>query len=310
MINVSLTIFGLCSIGISLFVILNLLYQRTNAYKNFFTNIQRYLDGVPKELSIVNFGSTFAWHNFDYTNFPVKGFNFALIPQPLSYDYKILKQYHDHIKPNGIVLITLSLFSFYIDYYRNNYSNIKYYFFLNSEYINSCSSLVCLINKKFPLFFNFMLLKKIIRDDKLLIWNAEESATEKNMAVTAKNRIDGWCKQFDFQDVNTYKISSEFDLITGKVVATLRSIIDCCISNCFKPVIVITPVYRQYSGLLSNDVLKKCLYDNIVRANVKNIPTLNYFSDARFQDHSLYINSDCLNKKAEKSLIIFFKYSL
>jgi hypothetical protein len=110
MVNVFYCFIILFSIVI-LFLILNLLYQRRNANKNFIANIQKYLAGIP---------------NFDYSYLSVKGFNFALIPQPLSCGYKILKQYHEHIKHDGVILITLVPFSFYVDCCRDENSNIKY----------------------------------------------------------------------------------------------------------------------------------------------------------------------------------------
>jgi hypothetical protein len=263
-------------------------------------NIQKFVDGVPRGLSIVNLGSTFAWHNINYNYFPAKGFNFALMPQPLSYDFKILKQYHEHINEHGVVLIPLCSFVFYVDCYPDDVSNTKYYYFLNKKYINNYNPLKHWINEKFPLLRNPMLIKRIIKDEPLLSNDDEAVGTKETMAIAAKSRITGWCEEFGFQDLNSCKDNEKLNLMTEKTVNTLKEIIDYCIANAFKPVIVISPVYKQYSGLFSDEVLKNCLYDNIVRANIKRIPVFNYYNDERFQDYSFYINSDCLNKKGQK----------
>jgi hypothetical protein len=265
-----------------------------------FINIQKFIDDVPKELEIVNLGSTFAWHDFDYKDFPKKGFNFALIPQPLSYDLKILKQYHRHIRENGVVLITLVLFSFYVDDYQDDNTNTKYYYFLDHEYINNYSKKKYWIIRNLPLLRNIMFIKKIIRDEPLL--NNEGMNTKENIEKTAIQRIKGWCNQFNLSDIDVYRINSKLEGITEKTINTLQEIIDYCVKNNLKPVIVVTPVYKQYSGLVSDDILKNYLYDNIAKVNITNIPILNYFNDDRFSDYSLYMNSDCLNAKGRELL--------
>jgi hypothetical protein len=298
--NVFLGLICVFSAAILFFFILNILYRKTNSHKNATINIQKYLDGVPNGLSVVNLGSTFAWYNINYNYFPVKGFNFALIPQSLGYDFKILKQYHGHINEHGVVLICLCSFVFLVDSYQDDNSNMKYYYFLNCEYINNYNPRKHTIYKKFPLFRNPLLVKRIIRDEPLRVKDSMLVNTEEYLSVTARNRITNWCKEFGFQDMYAYKSSEKINSITGKTVNRLCEMIDYCIKNSFSPVIVIAPVYKQYSGLLSDEMLKNCLYDNIVRANVQNIPVFDYFKDKRFQDCSLYINSDCLNKKGQE----------
>jgi hypothetical protein len=298
--DVFLFLLCLCGSGVVLFLILNRLYQKTNACKNTLINIQKYIDGVPENLSVVNLGSTFAWYNFDYADFPVKGFNFALIPQPLSYDFKILQQYHEHINKNGVVLITLVLFSFYVDFYRDDNANTKYYYFLKREYINTYNVFKHWINKNFPLLRNPRAVKRIIKDVPSLLTDNDALNTESNIAVAAKNRVNGWQKQFGFRDMDVYRDDEKLNKIVERTIDTLKKIIHYCIENSFKPVIVVTPVYKKYFGLVSDDMIKKCLYDNIERANTQNIPVLNYLNDKRFQDYALYINSDCLNRKGRE----------
>lgn len=56
---------------------------------------------IPKNLDIVNFGSVFGRFAFEYEA-DEHGYNFAMSPQSLSYDSRILKEYISHI--NEMVL--------------------------------------------------------------------------------------------------------------------------------------------------------------------------------------------------------------
>lgn len=68
--------------------------------------MQQFCD-VPYELEMINLGSTFAKHGFDYQLFGERGFNFDGQPQPLKEDHAVLSQYQDHLKSGAVVLIVL-----------------------------------------------------------------------------------------------------------------------------------------------------------------------------------------------------------
>ena len=78
-------------------ILLNFLYIRTNDYKNKISQLEKFKK-VPTELEIINLGSSYSRNAFDYNLTNYKGFNFALQPQSLSYDFRILKNYKDNIK--------------------------------------------------------------------------------------------------------------------------------------------------------------------------------------------------------------------
>lgn len=68
--------------------------------------MQQFCD-VPYELEMINLGSTFAKHGFDYQLLGERCFNFAGQPQPLKEDHAVLSQYQDHLKSGAVVLIVL-----------------------------------------------------------------------------------------------------------------------------------------------------------------------------------------------------------
>jgi hypothetical protein len=266
---------------------------------------QKFIDGVPMDLEIVNTGSTFSMHGFDYKYFGKRGFSFAIAPQPLSYDLKILEQYRHHIAENAVVVLVVCSFGFSVDRYENDESNYKYYFFLDKEKINNYSRGKELVIKYFPfalcLRHSVILvksaIKKLIRYDK---WCVLANDTPEYFKKTAISRISGWMKQFSLSNVRDSRPDEKLLATFEKTSATLHKILDLCIDNKFRPIIINMPACKEESSEFSDSVIEEFYNNNIRRANTYNIPVIDYFRDERFHDHSLYINADCLNDKGRE----------
>ena len=116
--------------GVLFFILLNILYKRTNYYKINILQSNKFKE-ISNNLEIINLGSSYAKYAFDYSKVGVNGFNFGIQPQSLSYDFRILKQYKNKLKKNGVVIITIPDFVFaFLDYSIEEY-NYRYYSFLN-----------------------------------------------------------------------------------------------------------------------------------------------------------------------------------
>ena len=58
-----------------LYLILNILYRHSESYKNRNVTKRRFLDGVPNNLKVVNFGSNYMMYAFDnYRELNISGF--------------------------------------------------------------------------------------------------------------------------------------------------------------------------------------------------------------------------------------------
>ena len=76
-----------------LYVILNILYRHSESYKNRNVTKRRFLDGVPNNLKVVNFGSNYMMYAFDnYRELNISGFNFSMPAQSLEIDEALLQQ--------------------------------------------------------------------------------------------------------------------------------------------------------------------------------------------------------------------------
>ena len=274
----------------------------------------KFIKGVPHDLEIVNTGSTFAKYGFDYNYFDKKGFNFAIAPQPLSYDYKILNQYKGNLKKGAIVVVVaVCPFEFSVAEYKNDDSNYKYYFFLNEQQINNYSKRktffvkYCSIALEPKLIFGAikMLIKKLIKYE-----SRKTDDVAGTIKQTAKERIDGWKGQFNLTNLTKYASDERLEETFRETTNNLRKILELCIENEFCPVIINMPACKEESDEFSEEIIEKFYNENIKKANVYKIPVIDYFRDKRFHDHSLYMNADCLNDKGREFFAKIFTEDL
>ena len=95
---------------------------------------------VPNGIQICNFGSSHGKDDFNYAAWQDEytSFNFALVMQTASYDYRILQQYIGHLAKDAVVFIPISYFTFGWDEESKDdfrSKNERYYSFLEPEYI-------------------------------------------------------------------------------------------------------------------------------------------------------------------------------
>lgn len=283
-------------IGILFFLLLNILYKKTNYYKINILQSNKFKE-IPDNLEIINLGSSYAKYAFDYSKVGIKGFNFGVQPQSLSYDFRILKQFKNKLKKNGVIIITIPDFVFaFLDYPIEDY-NYRYYSFLNKENILNYSSLKNFLLNYFPLILQPKKLKYILKDiskensDSLVFIENSETVTKE-----AQRRINGWKKEFKLLGTeNSEDIPLNIKEMFRKTQSLLEEMINYSLTNELKPVIVIPPCSKELNNFFSDNFLKEILYSNIEKANKSLIPVLDYLKDSEFQDYHLYINSDFLN---------------
>ena len=99
-------------------------------------------DNIPNTLDVCNFGSSHGLYGFNYADVQRNGytcFNFGLVSQSISYDYRLMQQYGNHIVEGTIVFIPISYFSLFgkdeEDYDDFESKNKRYYLILPPELI-------------------------------------------------------------------------------------------------------------------------------------------------------------------------------
>lgn len=275
--------------------ICNKKYKNSDYFLDDYNKIKKFIDGVPKNLEIVNTGSNHAYYGFNYGS--RKCFNFASGAQSLNYDYKILKQYSNNLNGGCKVLIVLAPLSFGFVDYKNDSSNSRYYFFMDKDKILNYSRLKKILYVDMPIlkswknFIRIFLRKKEIKS----IINTPDNAEKEALL-----RINGWKKQFNLKNLLDKKSASYLKDEFENVKTILLDMIEFSLEHNWRPIIVIPPASVFLTKKISDEFMKEVLYDNIRFLKDKRIPILDYWKDDRLNDYKLYINSDFLNEKGSK----------
>ena len=284
--------------------LLNAFYKRTNAYRNQFIDVQKFSvnGGLGDNLEIVNLGSNHPKFGFDYSGLNVKGDNWAVGPETFEYDFAVLRHNVRHLKEGAVVVIPICLLSFFLYRKTERSSHIKYYSFLAAKDIIGYSKKELICNYKFPLLFHPRAIRSLLRDakkDNSLLLDKNLCNSEAKLNNDADYWIDCWNREFDIHLPSpTLKPNNRNDIIQN--IRILNEMIDYCLSRGLKPVIAILPVTDYLYSRFTPEFMEKHIIGCIADANKAGIPVMNYLTDERFTDSSLYINSFFFNANGRK----------
>lgn len=287
------------------FFILNFLYKRTNHYRNMISNVKKFINGVDKEIELASFGSSYAKFGIIPEQIQeMKAFNFGIQPESINYDFKMIKMYKENLKKGAIILLNIPNLVFTFVDYDSEQSNTKYYYFMKKQYINNYKKYKYLCNIYFPILRNPLLLRYVIKDVRKDDYETRMGTKldENGVKSEAILRIDGWKKNAKLDNLTESKISDNMKKTFEKTCSILSEMIEYCLKNDFKPVIVVPPVSKILSDMISKEFMKEYLYSNIEKANKRNIPVFDYLYNENMQDYKLYINSDFMNLEGRKIL--------
>lgn len=287
------------------FFIVNILYKKTNYYQNLISNVKKFIDGVDNDIELASFGSSYSKYGILPNEIPTKkAFNFGIQPESIHYDFKMLKMYTNHLKKGCIVLLNIPNLVFTFVDYSSEQANTKYYYFMDKQYIKNYKNYKKFLIKYFPILRNPYLLRYILKDVRKDDYDAriETKLDVEGVKKEAILRIEGWKKNAKLNNTIDAKVSTEMRSTFEKTQKILEDMIEYCIANNFKPVIVIPPVSSVLLQMLSKEFMRTYLYDNIEKANKRKIPILDYLYREEMQDYKLYINADFMNVTGRKLL--------
>lgn len=253
-------------------------------------------NNVKKEkVELINVGSSHGKFGIYYQN--NEGINLAESSQGFYYDYKILKKHSPMIKENTIVIIPVSIFSFYqgrnlkkdsltymnsLDFedligvsFKDYYSN-KYFGFLSKPTKVIKYFVACLKNKKIAKNTEITMPRILSLEEK------EKEAIKTSKRHTGKGGEDS---------INENpKIGRE----------DLKEIINFLKEVNARPVFVTTPQSLFYNKYVSLDDYEKRIYKNlkiVLNELDIQIPYLDYSHDQRFENNlELFSDDDHLNR--------------
>jgi len=282
------------------FVILNVFIRRTNWYKKRVSDSDKFRKRINTSLEICNLGSNSGKYAFTYEGSGLKGENWALGPQTLSYDFRVLKNYHSYLKEGATVLIPLCPFSSCIKDFEDDSVNHKYYSFLHPILILNFSQMTkeqVLRFVKTP--FLVEPIKSMIRVFRDIVPVDKAKMTKESLEIDANKFINNWKDQFSISNLDAPVSELNKESITYNTIL-LTDMISFCLERKLKPVIVIPPISTALTSKLSETFRENYIHSFINKGNSKQIPFMNYMDDERFIAEDLYFNSYFLNRNGRK----------
>ena len=269
------------------------------------TQEHKIMRGLKGKYDCVAFGSSYGLYGISFPE-KCKGYNFCLGGQFFYYTDKMLREYAPKcLKPGGTVFLVIADLVF-ARLGKGLYRPERYSFLLTRNSMGKDYSYLDYIRMRFPFFLNRRALIQTVRTLVRGVDNSYE-LLEKNKLnyeqtlQQARKRCSSWCRQFGLKDTVSDEIVPELEKIFIETRAVLTNMIQFCLDNGFKPVLVVTPVSQAMNECLSDAFIQKVLSANINMANTQKVPLLNYLRDERFQEISLYANNaDFLNARGRK----------
>ncbi len=274
-------------------------YQNTLLDPSNYPNNEWYRIHEERNYDIVNVGSSSALYAFDYSQSPVKAFNWALQPQSMEYSYKLLLNFHSILRPKGIILIPLGPFSgLSLSGKWAQTANDKYFGILYPELIDNYEAVSK--RRNYPLFSSPLIaIKRLLKDipAKPATLHERRALYQTNQyAKDAKRWIQIWKNEFGIKDLDSELTPDNKEGMKHRI-ALLHEMIEFCLERDLKPVIVNPPVHSELNKYFSSTFKQHYIYQFVEKANTDKIPFIDYMDSPDFVDDSLFTNSFFLSKK-------------
>ena len=296
----------ICLVLVLLLVVeqcMEMLYKRTNFYKNSLGGAYRFRKNVPYNLEIVNIGSGPGLYAITYENCYKKGFNFSTAPQSYKYGFRLLKRFREHIKENAIIIIIIMCplsFARVQGTDKPGFSN-KFYGVLPGNEIDGYTRTREFMLKWFP--FLIRVLGKIKTTIRKTNDRNKEKDYNDDLPIVAC-----WKKECHLSDLKDPDQAGEHEAVFREKIQIVKDGIDFCIENKWNPVFVIPPVPGLTREHISAEFLEGFAYQNLrsVQETYPHFPLLDYYADERFTAE-MFQDDIFMNKKGQKefSQILF-----
>lgn len=258
-----------------------------------------------KNLSWISFGSSYCRYGLSSGEDEV-GFNFGVAAQFLYYSDKMLREYATScLKNKGNVYLIIAYLVF-AEVGRGWYGAERYNELLKKKTLGDDFSYKQRLLLRFPLLAHPRNIKRLLRyiikgDQNQYSTLRYNELSEKEVHDQAAKRCSDWCRQFGLKDTISNDLSDELLKKFANTRKILTGMIQYCLDNDFKPILVVTPVSKIMREHLGNDFIQIVLYDNIKMSNKQNVPFMDYLEDPEFDDSSLYCNNaDFLNARGRE----------
>lgn len=251
--------------------------------------------------SIVNVGSSHSKYGLYYELEDKRKMNLARSSQNFYYDLQLIKKYRNKIKEDALIIIPISIFSFY-SHYRDEI-NQNYVQLLEWNEIQKMDKIKYFLTKNFSILYPTSNILKILENKKSLKKNSKVELKiiyPKNLKLVEKEKesISTVQSHLGISDKERSIKNAEEDFI---------NLINYIESKNWKYVLITTPfsyLYNENIEKYQKGAFKERIYDNIKEVEEKlgkKFVYLDYSHDSRLENNLEYFfDDDHLNEKGAK----------
>jgi hypothetical protein len=271
--------------------IINILYIKTNYWKESVINLTVKFKDIPDNIQIANVGSSHGVYDFDYSNVPYLSFNFALNSQLFLYDFALLRQYINRFDKNAVLLIPISYFQ--ITRRKTDFQDqrARYYRFLAKEYMDFYSIKEKILFTYIPVLSAGNTLMFIIKDQPI----TPEFMTKSDLIEYCNKKHKQWTTDSEID--NVFEAGEKGFAYNQYLVS---QIVEFCYENDIKPVLITTPITSILNNIYTDE--SPGFFETFYRFTRElqeaypGLPYFDYSHDPRFEnDFSLFRDGDHLN---------------
>lgn len=279
-----------------LFFIADVLYKRTNHYKNQTWQAERF-QRIPDGIEIAAIGSGPGLYDVDLKNGVEHGFNFCQSPQSWMYGYRILRAYQKKLKPYCIIIIITCPLNFAEKKSTASAKyHVQYYGSLPPEDIDMYSRWRDIL-RHFPLIRHLKWGFRIIKDIPLFDLDHNEKRLESAEAEkSARELLNDWLEQSGLHDLRDPSQSEQQREAMEKRKGWLRQALDLCEENRWRPVFVIPPMCGEVCDMVSAEFKEEFVLRPLREVSGGKYQILDYFNEDEFQSNDLYYSAPFMNR--------------
>lgn len=280
--------------------------RTSNWYYNQFPHLREF-ERLERGADILCIGSTPAKNAIDFKNInDVKGYNLAVCPETIFYDFQVLKNYHSYLREGGTVLFVLCPFTFLKDYYRNefgsrSYLNIRYYPVLHRAMIDTFDYKLYQKWVEDPVRIGKEAWKRLIKDSpksKVMLHQSNPDS-EVESVQKCRDRVKNWMREFRMEDLNPEHIPQETENAILGNIEIFKNMKVFAEERGYRPLIVIPPFPSEMTDLLPAELVEHTLLNPVKQTG---IPFISYFGEKEWLSRDLYYHGFLLNAKGRELL--------
>jgi len=272
--------------------------KKSNWYHSLFPHLREY-ERLSRNADVICIGSTPAKNAIDFKGVKdVNGYNLAVCPETIFYDFQVLKNYHSYLKKGGTILFVLCPFSFLKDSYKDefgskSYLNIRYYPILHRAMIDN---------------FDIELYKKYVQNPISISWRAfahsfidskyipqtikSNPDTPEQSTAICKDRLSKWMTEFRMPDLDPAHIPENTENAIKDNIRIFKNMKEFVEERGYNAFIVIPPFPMEMVDIIPADLVQHNLFQPVAEIG---LPCLNYYGDTKWMDRDLYYHGFLLN---------------